>query len=261
MKRHELTDDQWEWLAPFLPPQRPATGRPAKDHRTILNGIVWVLNTGAPWRDLPERYGSWQTVYSRFRRWQQSGLSDTVLQGLQADAAHDDTLDGSLTMIDGSTIRAHQHAAGARKGGDPADQGLGRSRGGFGSKRHLMTERRGKPITLRLPAGQRHESPEAIPLLEQAQQRLWPEAVTGDKGYRGSELRNWLAAREIVAVIPQRAKALGTNDDDQELYKERSMIERSINRLKRHRHIATRYEKLAATYLAMVATACILEWL
>ena len=119
MKRHELTDDQWERLAPFLPPQRPATGRPAKDHRTILNGIVWVLNTGAPWRDLPERYGSWQTVYSRFRRWQQSGRWDTVLQGLQADAAHDDTLDGSLTMIDGSTIRAHQQAAGARKGGIP----------------------------------------------------------------------------------------------------------------------------------------------
>ena len=124
-----------------------------------------------------------------------------------------------------------------------------------------MTERRGKPITLRLTAGQRHESPEAIPLLEQAQQRLWPEAVTGDTGYSGSELRNWLAAREIVAVIPQRAKEMGTNDYDRELYKERSMIERAINRLKRHRRIATRYEKLAATYLAMATIACILEWL
>ena len=68
MRRHELTDEQWDRLEPLLPPQRPATGRPAKDHRMVLNGILWILRTGAPWRDLPERYGSWKTIYSRFRR-------------------------------------------------------------------------------------------------------------------------------------------------------------------------------------------------
>lgn len=61
-RRHALTDDQWTQLVSLLPPQRPRTGRPAKDHRTILNGILWVLRTGAPWRDLPDRYGLWQTV-------------------------------------------------------------------------------------------------------------------------------------------------------------------------------------------------------
>lgn len=115
-RRHELTDDQWQQLTPLLPPQRPSTGRPAKDHRTVLNGIVWILRSGAPWRDLPERYGSWKTVYSRFRRWRETGLWDRILLALQADAAHDGTLDGSLTMIDGTSIRAHQHAAGAKKG-------------------------------------------------------------------------------------------------------------------------------------------------
>ncbi len=115
-RRHELTDDQWQQLAPLLPPQRPSTGRPAKDHRTVLNGIVWILRSGAPWRDLPERYGSWKTVYSRFRRWRETGLWDRILLALQADAAHDGTLDGSLIMIDGTNIRAHQHAAGAKKG-------------------------------------------------------------------------------------------------------------------------------------------------
>src|ERR1044071_9641813 len=64
--RHELTDQQWEQLRPLLPPQKPPTGRPAADHRRILNGILWLLRTGAPWRDLPERYGPWQTVASRF---------------------------------------------------------------------------------------------------------------------------------------------------------------------------------------------------
>ena len=117
MRRHELTDDQWDRLEPLLPPQRPSTGRPNQDHRTILNGILWILRTGAPWRDLPERYGNWKTVYSRFRRWQAAGIWDRILTELQCEAAHDDQLDGALTMIDSSSIRAHQHAAGARKRG------------------------------------------------------------------------------------------------------------------------------------------------
>lgn len=116
--RHELTDTQWERLAPLLPPQRPASGRPAKDHRTILNGILWRLRTGAPWRDLPARYGRWQTVYSRFRRWRAAGIWERLLRALQAEAAAANELDGTLALLDGSTVRAHQHAAGARKKGD-----------------------------------------------------------------------------------------------------------------------------------------------
>lgn len=117
MRRHELTDAQWEQLAPLLPPQKPSTGRPAKDHRTVINGTLWVLRTGAPWRDLPERYGRWTTVYSRLRRWEAAGIWDRILRELQVEAAHDDRIDGSITMLDSSSIRVHQHAAGARKKG------------------------------------------------------------------------------------------------------------------------------------------------
>lgn len=117
IRRHELTDDQWERLKPLLPPQRPRTGRPAKPHRTVLNGILWILRTGAPWRDLPDRYGVWQTIYSRFRRWREAGIWETVLTTVQSEAAFDGTLDGSLAMIDGTNVRAHQQAAGARKKG------------------------------------------------------------------------------------------------------------------------------------------------
>src|ERR687896_2566775 len=73
METSDLTDAQWERLRPLLPPQKPPTGRPAKDHRTVVNGILWVLRTGCPWRCLPERYGSWKTVSSRFYRWQKVG--------------------------------------------------------------------------------------------------------------------------------------------------------------------------------------------
>jgi transposase len=115
-RRHELTDDQWTKLEPYLPPQKPATGKPNHDHRTIINGILWRLRTGAPWRDLPERYGSWQTVYSRFRRWQLAGIWDRILAALQTAADARGELDWSLHFLDGTVIRAHPHAAGAKKG-------------------------------------------------------------------------------------------------------------------------------------------------
>jgi len=116
IRRHELTDDQWAVLAPRLPPQRAATGRPAKNHRTVLNGILWRLKPGVPWRDLPERYGPWQTVSTRFRRWQQAGVWARILANLQADAAARGNRDWDLPFLDGTTIRAHPQAAGATKG-------------------------------------------------------------------------------------------------------------------------------------------------
>ena len=118
-RRHELTDEQFARLAPLLPPERPATGRPNKDHRTVLNGILFRLRTGVPWRDLPERYGPWQTVYSRFRRWQRAGLWARVLAALQAEADAEGRLDWGLHFVDGTTVRAHPHAAGAPKKGGP----------------------------------------------------------------------------------------------------------------------------------------------
>jgi transposase len=117
VQRHALTDEQWTKLAPLLPPERPATGRPNRPHRLILDAILWRLTTGSQWRDLPERFGSWQTAYSRFRRWQQAGIWDQILAALQADADAHGELDWSLHFMDGTIVRAHPDAAGAQKGG------------------------------------------------------------------------------------------------------------------------------------------------
>jgi transposase len=83
MGRGNLTDQQWQQLQPLLPHQKPTTGRPAKDHRTIINGILWVLRTGAPWRDLPECYGPWPTVASQFYRWRQESRWERLLASVQ----------------------------------------------------------------------------------------------------------------------------------------------------------------------------------
>jgi transposase len=119
VRRHELTPTQWAALRPLLAelaPPKPPTGRPNGSHRRIINGILWKLKTGAPWRDLPTRYGPWSTVYSRFWRWQRAGLWDRLFAAVQQQEDAAGHLDWTVHFVDGSVIRAHQHAAGAKGG-------------------------------------------------------------------------------------------------------------------------------------------------
>lgn len=114
IRRHELSDAEWELVQPLLP--RPVFGRPRLDDRTVLNGIVWKFRTGVAWRDVPERYGLWASLHTRFRRWAADGTFERMLRAAQAkaDAAGDIEW---LVSVDSTVVRAHQHAAGARKGG------------------------------------------------------------------------------------------------------------------------------------------------
>lgn len=112
-KRHELTDAAWAVLEPLLP--QTSKGHPWKDHRQVINGILWVLATGTPWRDAPERYGPWQTLYDRFNRWRRDGTWDRILAALLAEMHRRGQIDWDLWCVDGTSIRALQAAAGARK--------------------------------------------------------------------------------------------------------------------------------------------------
>lgn len=116
MARYELTDEEFELLQPLLPPEHSGEpGCPYRSHRQVLNGILWILRTGAPWRDLPSRYGPWTTVADRFRRWRQQGLWQQILDALEAHARKLDRIDFSFGALDGSSVRAHKAAAGAKK--------------------------------------------------------------------------------------------------------------------------------------------------
>ena len=118
MARGDLTDKEWQRLEPLLPPQKPKQpGGVYRHHRQVINGILWVLRTGAPWRDLPERYGPWQTCYSRFRRWTEHGIWKSVLERLQAQEDAAGNLDWHEAALDSTSIKAHPHAAGAPKKG------------------------------------------------------------------------------------------------------------------------------------------------
>jgi len=112
-RRHELTDEAWARLEPLMPGQGP--GGQWNDHRTTLNGIFWVLNCGAQWRDMPERYGKWQSVYDRYRRWTKDGMFDRILHRLHLQLDDRGRIDWSVFNADGTSIRAHRSAAGASK--------------------------------------------------------------------------------------------------------------------------------------------------
>jgi transposase len=121
--RGELTDRAWTAIAPLLPAGGERGGQ-WEDHRRVINGILWRLRTGAPWRDLPERYGPWQTVYDRLVRWRRDGTWDRLLTQVQTK---NDAVGAVVweVSIDSTVIRAHQHAAGARKRPARADQKKG----------------------------------------------------------------------------------------------------------------------------------------
>lgn len=114
IRRHELSDREWEFVRPLLP--KSSRGRKRLDNRRVLNGIVWKFQTGTACRDVPERYGPWATLHTRFRRWAADGTFGRMQQSAQAkaDAAGDVEW---LVSVDSTVVRAHQHAAGAREGG------------------------------------------------------------------------------------------------------------------------------------------------
>jgi transposase len=110
-KRYEITDSEWERLKKYFPERQDGQlGRPRSDDRQMLNGILWVVRTGAPWGDLPERYGAKSTVYDRFAQWQKSGLFAEILEELGEEADLEDM------SLDSTSVDAHQHSAGAKKG-------------------------------------------------------------------------------------------------------------------------------------------------
>ena len=149
------------------------------------------------------------------------------------------------------------------------DEALGRSKGGFSTKIHLRAEGNGKPVTFLITAGQRHEQSVFEALMEtgtvrragRGLPRIRPERVVGDKAYSSRMVRRYLRRHGIRAVIPTKRDERRSPTFDRVAYRERSTVERLINRLKQFRRIATRYEKRAVNYLAMLTIAAVLLWL
>lgn len=262
--RHDLTDQEYQRIELLLPPERSRQpGRPYKSHRLVLCGIAWILATGSPWRDLPEHvFGPWKTIYNRYRRWVAQGLFEQLWQTLLWHKDEQGQLHRELFCVDATIVRAHQSAAGARHDtkhpNEPDDHALGRSQGGFSTKIHLLIDAVGAVVQVLLTAGQAGETKQLIPLLQPTQvldvsnPSKTPEALAGDKGYSSVNNRAVLEGLQIEDVIARRVNEHRDPNFDKAKYKHRNIVERVIGWLKWYRRIATRYEKTAVSYLAMI---------
>ncbi|MBY0513684.1 MAG: IS5 family transposase [Gemmataceae bacterium] len=235
---YQLSDARWETVRAFLPPNG-RRGRPWKDHRVVIDGILWALSDGGRWRNVPDRFGNWKTVYERFRRWSQEGLWDEALDELQVRVAASGRVDWELFAVDGPVVRAHRSAAGALKKrspeGEPAGHALGPSRGGFSTKGHLVAALDEKGML--------------------------PEKLAGDKGYSAKWIRAYLLAKGIDPAIPHRKAEPGrAGPFDRRAYRQRNLIERGISFPKWLRRVATRYEKLAVHYPGMLEVAILFRF-
>lgn len=239
---------QWAELAPVVA-SLTERGPGGKDDRLFIEGVVWILRTGAPWRDVPAVFGRWNTLYRRFRRWAEADRWERLRRALLRRAS--DTHD-ALMLIDSTIVKAHAHAAGARrKGGSAPAQALGRSRGGLTTKLHAVVSEAGQLHEYVLTGGQVNDVTEAPALVSGLRAR----AVVGDRAYDSDAFIALLEQRGTQAVVPSRARRRQPRLLDAEAYRARNVIERWFGRLKQYRRIATRYDKTSRSYASLVAAA------
>ena len=235
--RYEITDHEWAAITPMLP-NKPRG----------VNGIFWVLRSGAPSRDLPDIFGPYTTCYNRFVRWRRAGVWGKIMNALAG------ARDAAVPMIDTSIVRVHQHGALLTRN---RSQSMGRSRGGLTSKIHAVVDTNGLPVRLALTAGEAHDNRLAGRLLSRLKSG---SMLLADRGYDADWIRALVSERGAWANIPPRCNRNEPICFSPHLY--RAQLGRTVfNRIKQCRRIATGYDKLAANYLAFVQLASIRLWL
>jgi transposase len=213
---------------------------------------------------LPDEFGNWTTVYARFRRWTNEGLWDRIYRALLKRVDALEGIDRTLWCVDGSVIRAHRCASGMIPQSSENDElnALGRSRGGYTTKIHVLCDRRGTLLGITATGGQRHESTEFEKLLANCELSLHrydnrPKAIAGDKGYSSNAIRQSLKDLRIEPVIGSKSNESRNEPFDREAYRGRNIVERLIGWLKESPRVATRYDKLTCSYIAFVQLAAI----
>lgn len=243
-----LTDDSWNLLSRIM----WLTGRIYKksEHRMTLEGILYRMRTGIPWRDLPSEFGSWSAVFRRFNLWSKKGVMNEIFSFLSRLS------DPEWLFIDGSIVKAHQDGTNISFQGE---QAIGKSRGGNSTKIHLAVDSGGLPIHFELSGGQVHDVGYGESLVVSS-----PDAkvVVADKGYDSQALRALITSRNAKPVIPRKSNSKQGNDDiDWAMYRYRHLVENAFLKIKKYRAVATRYDKLARNYQSVVALAFSLMWL
>jgi transposase len=247
MARTMLSDELWLKLKTIML-QHEIYSKPYL--RSMVEGMLYRMRAGCPWRDLPKKFGNWNSIYQKFNRWSSKNKLMKIFKALAKDP------DLEWEFIDGSIVKAHQHSAGAAS---DEPQAIGKSVGGNTTKIHMVVDSYGLPIEFELTGGEVHECKIAAEFIEKL-----PTAdyIVADKGYDSEEVRAAIRNKSAIPVIPRKNNSLKGNDDmEWWLYKYRHLVENVFARLKHFRAIATRYDKLKRNYASMLAMTCSFIWL
>ena len=248
MPRLMLTDDSWRLLSRIMYLTGRIYNKPK--HRMTLEGILYRMRTGIPWRDLPREFGDWSAIFRRFNLWSKKGVITEVFQFLSR------LNDPQWLFIDGSIVKAHQDGTNISS---QAEQAIGKSRGGKSTKIHLAVDSGGLPVYFELSGGQAHDVSYGESLVKSSPEA---EVIVADKGYDSQALRELVNSRNAQHVIPRKGNSKAGNDDiDWAMYRYRHLVENAFLKIKKYRAVATRYDKLARNYKSVVSLAFSLMWL
>lgn len=214
-----------------------------------MTAMIYVLRCGCPWRALPEVFGPWQTVYSRWRMWCVKGVWSRAIKVLSRNRQ------GVLRFIDASHLKVHQDAHGGRGGKEL--QAIGHTRGGANSKLHAMVDGKGRLVRAILTAGQVSDmkiGPELVKGVSGVR-------IVGDKGYDSKAIRQAASRSGSFSCIPQRAGGVEPVPFHKGYYRHRHHVENFFQRIKRLRRVGTRYDKLAEVFLNFILLAASLDWI
>jgi transposase len=248
MKKEYINEAAWCKIFIFLKNQRKIYIKTELKCKKFMEAIFWMARTGAQWREIPEEYGKWNTIFSRFNSWSKKYVWSNFLEFCASDP------DLEYVMIDATIVRAHACAAGY---GDQESQGLGRSQGGFTSKIHAKVDALGNPLKIIVTPGQRNDVTQANDLLDGVSDTY----VIADKGYSFEKIRSQIIKQNCEPVIPPRSNAVNPWKYDKYIYKERHAIECFFSKIKYFRRVFSRFDKSSRNFAAFLAFVGGMIWL
>lgn len=248
MQREYITNEAWTKMLIFFKEVKGIYVGNEKTLKQFIEAIYWIARTGAQWREVPEKYGNWNSVFVRFNEWSKKNIWGKLMDFCVQDP------DLEYLSIDATIVRAHACSAGY---GDQAEQGLGRSKGGFSTKIHAKVDALGNPLKLLVTPGQSSDFKKASELINNATGSY----ILGDKGYDSDEVRAQVYAQNCTPVIPGKSNRKVTIEYDKHIYKERHVVECFFSKLKQFRRVFSRFDKSLRNFGAFLSFVGAILWL
>ena len=250
MEKYYICDEKWQRIYACLKGLGRIHVQEEINTRCFIEGVYFIMRTGAQWRELPARYGKWRSVHKHYEHWCRKAIWRQVLSAISIG------YDGESVMIDATIVRSHPCSAGYKKGLQEKEA-LGRSKGGFTTKIHAVVDALGQALRFKLTGGQRHDITQASDLLS----GFKGANVMDDKAYDSQKLIDQIRGQACFPVIPPRSNRKKLRNYDKHLYKERHLVECFFNKIKHFRRVFSRFDKKASSFMGFLAYASIILWL